>query len=322
MSFYAAVFIRPKKYDRIVKKFLEWEESLPDSVRKDGEVKGYLLNSAQLGYFSENILRDNGYGAVKLAVFGIEINEANKNTLLHEREHNLTQIKDGTDSYYRDRGKEYTTIRVQYDQMRSWLVSKRVKTLYKIKLLGIGIVKSFNLAIISSSLRGFDKELGRLIINIDKGIVDKSSSEMYWRELMRNTFWSLTSTTEPIIQLTHWKSNHPYIKRFLKYPQSTESLSEMNRAEIEKVFNFEDSKDKPEIRMADIVASSFFRYYGKRDTDIGQAIDIMKTLFVLQSGNFMLFRLVDSRNPNAKNPYLDKIDGVNIEDLRKKYRER
>lgn len=320
ISFYAAVFIRPKKYNRIIDKFLEWESSLPSDVRKNGEVKGYLLNNNQLEFFADKILKDNGYGTVKLAVFGIEINESNTNTLIHERKHILKQIKDGTDKYYRNEGKEFTVIRVQYDQMRDWFLKKQIKTLYKIKLLGVSIVKSFNLATIDSVHRNFDRELGRLTVSIDKGVIGKESSRMYWDELLRSDFWSLSSTVEPMIHSKHWKPNHPYIKRFMVYPNATESLVEVNRAEINKVFSFEDSKDKPEIRMADIVASSFFRYYGKNERDIRSAIYKMKSQFVLRNGDFVLIGLVNKRNPNAMNPYTDKFDGVTLDDLREKYR--
>lgn len=42
-SLYAAIFIRPKKYDKIVEVFSSWEEALPASAKENGEVKGRLL---------------------------------------------------------------------------------------------------------------------------------------------------------------------------------------------------------------------------------------------------------------------------------------
>jgi hypothetical protein len=115
--------------------------------------------------------------------------------------------------------------------------------------------------------------------------------------------------------MTHWKPSHPYLKRFTTHPESKEKLFKVNRQEIEKVFNFEDSKDKPEIRMADIVASSFFRYYCKNEKNISGAVDKMKRQFVLRTGDYTLIKLMNSVNPNAKNPYRDKIDGVSIDDF-------
>ena len=153
--------------------------------------------------------------------------------------------------------------------MSNWLESKSLKTLYKIQHLGIAIVKSFNLAIITSALRGFDKELGKLEINIDQGITGRPSVERYWKDTMRTIFWNLTSSIEPIIHITEWRSDHPFIKRFYKYPESTESMSVFTQ-EIRSVFNFFDSKERIEIRIADIVANVYFRKYVKKE-QLGEA---------------------------------------------------
>lgn len=63
---------------------------------------------------------------------------------------------------YRNKGKEYIQIATQYEQTAEWLRAKSVKTLYKIKLLGLSIVRSMNLAIMTSVDRDFDKELGAM----------------------------------------------------------------------------------------------------------------------------------------------------------------
>lgn len=317
-SLYAAVFIRPKKYDRIIKTFTSWEDGLPASVKEGGEVKGWLLSIDQLAEFTDRVLINNGYGAIKLGVFMIDVDEHNSSSLLGQRELNLTQIKEGVDKNYRNNGDEYRKIIHQYSQMSAWLNAKSVKTLYKIELLGIAIVKSFNLAIIVSVDKRFDKELGKLTMSIDEGIVGRKSVEMYWRDLLRNQFWSLTSTVEPIIQLTTWRANHPYVKRFDQYPGSTESLSQFNRSEIDKVFNFYNSNDKPEIRIADIVASTYFRYFVQGEKNLKVVIDRMVSQ-VIVGKPFTLIRMAKGRHPYAKNPYEDEIEGVTIDDLRAKY---
>ena len=94
-SLYAAIFIRPKKYDKIVKVFTSWEEGLPTSVKEDGEVKGRLLSKDQLVEFSDKVLINNSYGAIKLGVFMINIDEHNSSSLIGQRELNLGQIKAG-----------------------------------------------------------------------------------------------------------------------------------------------------------------------------------------------------------------------------------
>lgn len=317
-SLYAAIFIRPKKYDKIVKVFTSWEEGLPTSVKEDGEVKGRLLSKDQLVEFSDKVLINNGCGAIKLGVFMIDIDKHNSSSLIGQRQLNLTQIKEGVDEHYRGKGDEYKEITHQYNQMSTWLNAKSIKTLYKIQLLGITIVKSFNLAILISVNKGYDKELGSLTMSIDEGIVGRKSVEMYWRDLLRNQFWNLTSTVEPMIYLTTWRANHPFVKRFDQYPGSTEALSQFNRSEIDKVFNFYDSKDKPEIRIADIVASTYFRFFVQDEKSLEVAVDRMVSQVIIGKP-FTLIRMMNERHPSAKNPFEDKIDGLTMDDLKAKY---
>lgn len=317
-SLYAAIFIRPKKYDKIVEVFSSWESDLPAIAKENGEVKGRLLSSDQLAEFTDRVLINNGYGAIKLGVFMIDIDEHNSSSLIGQRELNLGQIKAGVDKHYRGKGDEYREIAHQYSQMAAWLNAKSVKTLYKIELLGITIVKSLNLSILTSVYKGYDKELGKLTMSIDEGIVGRKSVEMYWRDLLRNQFWNLTSTVEPIIHLTTWRANHPFVKRFDQYPGSTESLSQFNRTEIDKVFNFYDSKDKPEVRIADIVASTYFRFFVQGESGLKSVVDKMASQVIIGKP-FTLIRIAKGTHPDAKNPYEDTIDGITMDDLKAKY---
>ena len=225
ISFYASVFIRPKRYEQIKKKFLAWEASLSETAKENGEVKGKLLNEDQLLEFADKILTNNGHGAVKNQVFGIEINDQNTKHILIQKQRNVDQLRQQSEEVYRAKGKEYNQIASFYEQMSDWLASKSLKTLYKIELLGIAIVKSINLSIISSTLRDFDKELGKLEINIDQGITGRASVENYWKDMMRTIFWHITYYVEPIVHIVEWKSNHPFLVRFVKHPKSRDSLA-------------------------------------------------------------------------------------------------
>lgn len=320
ISFYVAVLIRPKKYKKISDVFLAWEASLPDSAKDNSEVKGHLLTDEQLADFANRILINNGHGTIKAQAFGMEINESNTASLEAQRALNVKQMREQSKESYRDQGPEYTQIATFYEQMADWLQSKSVKTLYKIQLLGIAIVKSFNLAIITSSLRGFDKELCKLEINIDQGIAGRPSVERYWKDIMRTTFWNLTTTIEPIIHISEWRPNHPFIKRFYKYPKSFESMSVFTQ-EIRNVFNFFDSKDRFEIRVADIVANAYFRKY-----TLGEALDLSFNLIASRRVRFdapyVAVSLGKTPNPNSVNPYTDRVGGITADELEVKYGQR
>lgn len=59
MSFYAAIFIRLRRYLKIQKVFLECEAQLPETVKENGEVKGKLLSESQIIEFAYKILINN-----------------------------------------------------------------------------------------------------------------------------------------------------------------------------------------------------------------------------------------------------------------------
>lgn len=317
LSFYAAVFIRPRRYARIKEKFLLWENQVPDSAKENGEVKGKLLSEDQLIEFADIILTNNGYGAIKAQVFGIEINKTNTDALLNQRSRNVAQMREQSEETYRAKGREFNQIASFYEQMADWLESKSLKTLFKIELLGIGIVKALNLAIISSTLRGFDKELGKLEINIDQGITGRASVDNYWRDTMRMIIWNITSSIEPIIHISEWRPNHPFIKRFYRYPEDQESLVMLTK-EMRNLSQFYDSKDRYEIRIADIVASAYYRKYVKKEA-INEAIRLMARQRIEFGQPYIKIGLSNTENPNPINPYIDRVNGVTAEEIKKRH---
>ena len=317
LSFYAAIFIRPKRYLKIKKIFLEWEAQLPDNVKVNGEVKGSLLNENQIIEFANKILINNGYGAIKAQAFAIEINNEHNMALRNQQALNVAQMRQQAKEIYRDQGKEYIQIASFYEQMSAWLESKSLKTLYKIELLGISIVKSFNLSIITSTLRGFDRELESLEINIDEGITGRPSVEQYWKDTMRTIFWHITSSVEPIIHITEWRPNHPFVKKFYKYPRSRDFMGVFTQ-KIRDVFQFYDSKDRYEIRIADIVANAYFRKYVKNES-IEEAYKLISSQRIRFDSPYVNVKLGDRQNPNPVNPYTDKFRGVTAAELGEKY---
>lgn len=316
-SLYASIFIRPKRYQKIKKKFEEWEEKLPESVKENGEVKGKLLSEAQLIDFADKILMNNGYGAIKVQVFGIQINESNTKALKNQQKLNVDQMRTQAKEVYRNKGKKYNQIASFYEQMADWLGSKSPKTLFKLELLGITIVKSLNLAIMTSTNRNFDKELGMLEINIDEGITGRKSVDRYFKDTMRTIFWNLTSQVEPLIMISEWRPNHPFLKKFIKYPESRHRIGSFKHS-IRNVFQFHDSKQKYEIRIADIVASAYFRWYVKKEP-LDDAIEAIASQLVLYRMPFIKVALSNRKNPDPVNPYTDRIDGVTATELEERY---
>jgi hypothetical protein len=315
LGMFAAVYIRPKKLDKIRLVFEKWENTLPDDCRVDGEVKGWKLNEKQIIDFAKNVIRENGFGQIRHQVFAIPINKLSFEALDQQRSLHVTQYREGVDMY-RKQGKEFDLIAGQFKQMADWLESKSLKTLAKIELLGFTIYESFNNSIAISVLRGFDRELGKLTIKIDQGLVDRPSSNSYWRDTMRNLFWNQSARGKGMIHIREWKSNHPFLKRFMKYPKSRDKLAVFTK-EIRECMNFYDSKDHFEIRIADIIASTYYRHYVEKQ-NIGKSIRELKTS-KLGKGSFTIINVAPRKGPPIPNPYTDKIDGVSMDDLESRY---
>mgnify|MGYP000000213539 FL=1 len=137
---------------------------------------------------------------------------------------------------------------------------------------------------------------------------------------MRNTIWSITSTVKPMIQVTSWTPRYPYLQRFIKHPESAEALAQLTD-EMRNVFQFYDSKIKYEIRIADIIASAYFRRFVKNEISLSDAIQMIGSQRVIKNNQqFTLDGFVDAKNPNSRNPYTNKIDGVTMDELRSKYK--
>lgn len=313
MGLFAAVYIRPKKYEKLKKIFESWENDLPDKCKKDGEVKGWLLSDEQLAHFAENILLNNNVHGTKHHVFATPLVDFNIETIEYQRKRNVGQLLEGAEQYRKD-GKKYYEIAQFYEDMSKWLSKRSLKTLLKIELLASTIFGSINDSIIWSVNKGFDRELGQLTIRMDKGFIEKPIHMNYWLDTMRTALWHLSYHGGGFIHLDTWTSNHPYVKRFNKFPKSRENLAVFTN-EIRNCMNFYDSKEYLEIRMADIIASSYFRHYVKKEKL--DSMDIFKKTRLYPSKTYTIVA-VQPTKVETPNPYLDEIGGTSLKDLESK----
>ena len=256
---FAAVYIRPRKIIKIEKLFLEWENSLPEATKDNGEVKGRLLDEAQLADFATRVMSNNGIFQIKHHVFAIPIEGQSAENVAYQREKNVKQLQVAVEDY-RKQGSAFYAIAESYSKMAAWLKKRSMKTILKMELLSNTIYGSINDSILFSVLKGFDRELGQLSISIDKAFVNKEENMPYWRDMLRMAIWDLTYNGKGIIHLKNWNSHHPFIKRFYKFPKSRSSLAVFTD-DIRKCINFYDSREHFEIRIADIVANTYFRHY-------------------------------------------------------------
>jgi len=300
VGLYAAILIRPKKQAKIEQHFLKWEGKLPSSVKKNGEVKGHLLSNDQLISFCEEVIRNPFFG-IKFLVVGIETDKLSKSSLDYQRDINLEQIAQGV-AGYRKQGEEFLAIANEYEEMAKWLKKKSYKTLMKIDLLGFALFKALNEAIKQSVVRNFSRELADLQFKIDKGFIGKDEHLMYWKDIVRGQMWHLSYHGGGIIHIKQWNSHHPFLKKFYPDPSSKTEKSIVKPAFRDSI-NFYDSSESYEIRIADIIASTFFRHFINNEK--------LSAVRCLRSSNlsgrvpYTLMKLSQTR-VQTPNPYIDK----------------
>lgn len=309
---FVAAYIRPRKRERIEKLFLEWEAGLPSRCKVSNEVKGYLLSDSQICFFAKNILQGNSIFPIMHHVFATPTKGVNRKTIEKQRQVNVQQIIHEVEKF-RLKGDDYKDIANDYSGMAVWLKKKSLKSLLKIELLGFTIVNSINDSILWSVNKKFDRELKDLTIKIDNSFIGKKDNMIYWRDLMRMIVWNLTYSVIPIIHLDRWTHHHPFIKRFSQYPKSRSKLAVFTK-EIRKCMNFYDSKEHFEIRIADIIASTYFRHYVQGE-HLQAIMDLRVTNLNRPLRPFSIVALYDS-GKRAPNPYTDKVYGDSLADIK------
>jgi hypothetical protein len=300
IGLYAAVLIRPKKQSKIKQRFLEWEGKLPNSVKKNGEVKGHLLSNDQLIDFCKVVIRNPFFG-IKFLVVGIEIEESSKSALDYQREINLKQIAQGV-ADYREQGKEFFGVANEYEEMAKWLKKKSYKTLMKIDLLGFALFKALNESIKQSVVRNFSKELADLQFKIDRGFIGKDEHLMYWKDIVRGQMWHFSYHGGGIIHIKQWNSHHPFLRKFYPDPASKAEISIVKSAFRDSI-NFYDSSESYEIRIADIIASAFFRHFVNGEKL--SAVECLRNSNLSGRAPYTLMKLSRTR-VQTPNPYADE----------------
>lgn len=253
----AAVYIRPRKADKIRNVFEKWEKSLPSSVKDRGEVKGFRLNEEQLNDFVENILVHNGYGRIRHTAVGIRSRDVAQSKMLQNRQAMLAKQLEDAEQNYR---KCFRGVDAGFcHDMAGWLRGLSDKSYSKFEMLCAILFDAFRFAPIAAMKSGCDKELKSLGISIDSTIIGRPSTQRYWEKILHDDFWNRSYTGEAFVYFTDWKPNHPFMKRFIAASLGAGKIEFTE--ELQKCWGFANSKDKFEIRIADIVSNILYRYF-------------------------------------------------------------
>jgi hypothetical protein len=257
IAFFIGIQLRQRKslYRSKYEKFQMWERAIPGELKNHrGEVKGAALTDQQLTEFAEEVLRAHPH--IWITPVGIRPSE---NPVSVVEKHRYTQwvgIRKGVEGYTDlERAKRAQT----YDEFSYWFKKLSYDQYLKILLLGECIVHSLINSFGHSISGKYDDELVRLRLLIDRDFVKEPRSNIFWHELLRNQLFHITKE-HPVPMLDRWeKRGHPVIDKY-----RINGVFDLNEL-FWKHTEFVKSHEYFEVRIADVVATIFNRYYNRRE---------------------------------------------------------
>lgn len=264
-SFFIAVLIDQSNNGLEIKKkqFDEWKKSISkEKINEKNEIKGSDLDDNELLSFVENVYNSAPILRKQIVTFFPKENPESLMKVFKEREvNNLLNASETA----KNSGKERLSI--QYKRMAIW--HKNAKKMhyphfFKLILLRFLITEAFRTSVGVSILleRLHDKKNENLLnlnIKIDQDFVRGDDPNIYWKELLRNYFMSMTNE-RPIPALENWKvDGHPFMDKYKHSSSATLNFKELFKNNC----NFLESHENFEIQLADITGIIVNRFHNR-----------------------------------------------------------
>src|ERR1700683_682184 len=297
MHFFVALHIRQtgNLLEQKCAQFLAWERTLPTSLKNaKGEFKGSALSDAQLHDFALQVFgTPPGIGITPVA---IDSGRQAAEIIRKHRHVSLVGIREGVKGY---RALGRPAVAQTYEEMGNWFQKLDNGLYLKVVLLGECIVNAQSNTIGHAVSGGYEDELLSLRYIIDRDFVRNPRHLTFWREILRNQLWHITSK-KPIPLVKEWQTiGHPFLAKFTRNGKL--ALNEL----FVKNCNFASSHEHPELRMADMTAAIVSRYLIRRQSAAGFGV---VRRFFLRHGKIEKVELRDFdlsawRYDASKNPY-------------------
>jgi len=254
--FFIAAFIETEngKLEKKEKQFLNWERSLPLSVKNSqGEVKGSFLNIVQL----QSFIHDVAFEPPLIRTSFVSIVPSNNPFTLIEK-YRLFEIRQAEYNYqmYLSKGSKKRNINF-LDNYVKWLKKRSVRDYLKMSCLKHLLKDTFHNAVVLSILNDRIEETLNFSYKIDRDFLTEEN--IFWEHYSRMSIRNYTQRN-PFPVLDTWDDNHPFIKKYLL---NDDDKSGININLIYKNLKFLNSKDHFEIRIADLIGIIINRFYNK-----------------------------------------------------------
>lgn len=253
--FFVAVLMRHRRSMLRAKQtaFLDWERSLPRELKNHkGEIKGASVSESGLVSFVQEVMLP--HPRVLVSPVGLRPSDNPLAVVDKHRQVQSEGIERGAD-FYSQLGRE--AMAQIYKEFGHWFRKLSYDIYLKIVLLGECIVLSLNNAFGHCISGGYDLELTRLQYMIDRDFVREERSDFFWHELLRNQLW-YTSKRHPLPLLDTWsRTGHPVLDKYTRD----------RRLDLNDLFwknlSFVRSYESLEVRIADVVAAIFTRFFNR-----------------------------------------------------------
>jgi len=242
--------------------YLTWLKSIPvEKLSDKGEIKGSNLSDEELLSFVNSVYNESPNSSHSVVCFNPAQNPPE--VMLNFKEQEVQRIKVNIQLATKDGKKELAE---QYHRMSIWYKNAKkmhYQHYFKMLLLNKIITRSFEKAIGLSILYEMrhDKtcyNLQHLHIKIDEDFIRGADPNIYWKEVLRNTFIREINATG-IPTLAAWPDTHPFLQKY-----KHDNKEELNFKDLfSNHCEFLESHNSFEIQMADIIGIIYNRYFNR-----------------------------------------------------------
>lgn len=265
---FLAAFIQSENGALQIKKdqFLDWENSLPESVKDNkGEVKGNLLLKPQFSSFLKTVILSQPL--VKFHYVSVIPQALGKPLLSKHMDLELRLLKYMADKAP-DMGfsKKKMNFFIEYEK---WLNNRNESEFLKMFCLKHCLYNSLGNIAPYAALFDLDSESHNISFKVDKAFL--SNENIYWKQYAIHSIQEY-SKISPFPIIDTWTNSHPFFEKYIIRDNSVQGLN--LKKFFTESFDFVDSATNFEIRIADLLAIILNRLWNSSH-DYKELADIM-----------------------------------------------
>lgn len=298
-AFFAAVLIRPSAYEQVIADHRSWERETRRRLGLQNEIKSTALDEEARTAFIERVL-DREPTPVIYKAYAVDVDAETMQAMNVQRLTFSTAYDGQADTQDQSPDPEVRQGAKSYRSQAHWIRGLSDTALVKLMTLAAIVPSVVEWAVGFSIAKGFDDELDRLQVTIDRGYI-KGAELASWREVLRNVF--ITETRRrPLTYSAEWTDEHPFLVRFVERVKGDGMLL---KPAFKEMIDFADSTASPEVRIADVVAGIV---RSSHTVPGGETSAERLSPFSAPPRPYTLLRWDPARRDPAPNPYLEFYD--------------